>query len=159
MIIPNINKIKNPKQHCYLGHVQLYGNDLFKTIDDVVEYYYSRDAEYNSFEPGCGLLRTCFMERDKNTPLFIKDVYNELNKHVEMFCSVGLIALHGDNGIKWHHDPENVIGMNIIGNTTWFFENDIEIKMTPGDLIYVPKTIKHSVHATEERFTIGFSWL
>lgn len=159
MIIPNIDRIKNPKEYCYLGNIPLYGDDLFKTVDDAVDYYYSRNDEYNSFESKYNLLRTRYMELDNNTPKFIKDVFNELVNHVEIFCTVGLISLHNESGITWHSDPENIIGMNIIGNTTWNFEDGSEIKMTPGDLIYVPKGVMHNVHATQERFTIGFAWI
>jgi quercetin dioxygenase-like cupin family protein len=161
MIIPNIDRIKYPKEYCYLGNIPLYGDDLFKTVDDAIDYYYSRDKEYNRFIPKSKLLMARSMEKDSNTPVIIKDVYNELNKHIKMYCTVGLISSsegNEKNGIGWHRDREHVMGMNIIGNTTWVFRDGNEIKMGPGDLIYVPKGIEHKVYANEERFTIGFIW-
>lgn len=58
-----------------------------------------------------------------------------------------------------HNDPMDVIYAQFIGSVTWkiFHENESESHiLSPGDIIYVPKSVMHEVTSLTPRAAISF---
>ncbi len=152
--IPGLEHIRNIRTHAYLGNIELYGSDLFKSMEEVLEYYHSRKHKRNFSKHKVIHLQD--LEEDEVVPTVIKDIFNELGKHFNVHTVAGIIAFDGKNGVDWHTDPCDLIAMNVIGNTTWFFKDDSKVDMKPGDLLYVKENIMHKVVSYEERFCVSF---
>jgi hypothetical protein len=149
---------KKPK---LLGNISLLKNDTFDDMTDVMDFLNtlskSKDKIYRS---EIDMIEAHFLQNQNNCPQIIKDISKDLKKfnpfkNCELDV-VGFIGLNNAIGYDWHYDYCHLIAMNIIGETTWHFKNGDTIKMTPGDLMFVPSPVEHKVVGTTERFTISF---
>ena len=160
-----IKDLKNTNTYHRLGNIPLYGQDMFSNMDDVMDYYYSsRTKSFDFHMSEFSIIKMQDIQHEEKTPQMIKDIFNNLKQFNDPKkggwrggCVAALIGLNNNNGFDYHEDPHHVLTMNIIGNTIWHFKNNEKVLMTPGDLLFVPPAIGHSVSATEERFTVAFA--
>ena len=65
---------------------------------------------------------------------------------------IGFLADESDTGYGWHWDFYDLFAINVVGETIWKFK-DSEIKMIPGDIMFVPSGVRHGVTGLSQRFT------
>ena len=56
-----------------------------------------------------------------------------------------------------HKDTMNVYFWQCQGVTKWIIENDLEVILNPGDLIYIPKGVYHQVVPLSPRLGVSMS--
>ena len=146
----------------HLGNVPLYGTGI-KDMGDVMDWVL--DLQHKKHLSEHPMFELQFLDKDPLCPEVIKDIaehlytfepYKSRPSHVN---TVGLVGLEGIVGFNWHHDVFHIVALNLIGNTTWHFKDHDSIPMKPGDLLFVPSPLKHSVTTdsdTSERFTVSF---
>lgn len=64
-------------------------------------------------------------------------------KDVSAFVILG--ASKNATAFGWHKDDYDIVAVNIIGQTTWEFENGVSVKMDNGDVLYCPRNMEHKV--------------
>lgn len=83
---------------------------------------------------------------------FYKKIYDKY--HIHCFISVS----DEDVGTPWHTDTKNLsylLTINLIGKTTWEFENGIVIDMNPGDAMIQNGSVRHRVLTHGRRVTVA----
>jgi len=69
---------------------------------------------------------------------------------------VGFLADgEGIRGYGWHDDAMHLMALNLVGDTVWDFGNGDKQKMTPGDLMFIPKGMYHEVKGDGIRFSVS----
>jgi mannose-6-phosphate isomerase-like protein (cupin superfamily) len=83
-----------------------------------------------------------------------------LKRPEEPICSAHLyISLTSiSSTFGWHKDTTDVFFVQLLGKMKWEIENDYEYILTPGDMIYVEKSIWHNTIPITPRagVSIGF---
>lgn len=152
------HKLLISKTYKRLGNIPLYGNDMFADMTDVMDFVNSIKKKH--IHHHMAMLQLAMIQHELKCPIMIKEIIKSL-KQYEPYKSrsmnvIGIVGLEGAVGYNWHDDDYHVVAMNIIGNTTWHFRDGNTVDMKPGDLMFVPSPIEHSVVGTTERFTLSF---
>lgn len=80
-------------------------------------------------------------------------------KTVQAFCSM---EEESQVGLSVHDDDSDVLGFNIHGTTSWWYESAIgsgrfhEAVVGPKTLIYMPRGVRHFVEVHGERLSVSF---
>lgn len=150
--------IAKPKTYTHLGNIPLYGECMFSDMDDVMDFVYEDEAKHARLK--LSMFELHYIQDRPNCPIMIKELAATLKKFTpyngHYLDVVGFVGLDGSKGYDWHNDMYHLVAMNIIGDTTWKFKDGNEVKMVPGDLMFVPSPIEHAVVGEGERFTISF---
>jgi quercetin dioxygenase-like cupin family protein len=146
------------KTYKHLGNIPLYGDDMFADMTDVMDFVNNTKKKHSHND--MAMFEMHRIQDKSKCPIMIKEIASEL-KRFKPYLSrsmdvVGFVGLDGAVGYNWHDDDYHLVAMNIIGNTTWHFRDGNTVDMKPGDLMFVPSPIEHSVVGTTERFTISF---
>ena len=146
------------KTYKHLGNIPLYGDNMFADMSDVMDFV--NNHKKKKIRNYIAMFEMHHIQNESKCPIMIKEIASELTKFkpysTRMIDAVGFVGLEGAIGYNWHHDDYHLVAMNIIGNTTWHFRDGNTVDMKPGDLMFVPNPIEHSVVGTTERFTISF---
>jgi quercetin dioxygenase-like cupin family protein len=153
------HKLLISKTYKRLGNIPLYGDDMFADMTDVMDFVNSSN-KHKHIHNHMAMFELAMVQHESKCPIMIKEIASEL-KRFEPYLSrimdvVGFVGLDGAVGYNWHHDYYHLVAMNIIGNTTWHFRDGNTVDMKPGDLMFIPNPIEHSVVGTTERFTLSF---
>jgi mannose-6-phosphate isomerase-like protein (cupin superfamily) len=152
------HKLLISKTYKRLGNIPLYGDDMFADMTDVMDFVNSSKKKH--IHNHMAMFEMHRIQDKSKCPIMIKEIVKSL-KQYEPYKSrsmdvAGLVGLEGAVGYNWHRDIYHLVAMNIIGNTTWHFRDGNTVDMKPGDLMFVPSPIEHSVVGTTERFTLSF---
>ena len=78
--------------------------------------------------------------------------YNMTN--TSMFSS---IDEYTRNGFDYHVDDYEICATNFVGVTEWYFEDGQKFKLDVGDVLYIPKGLRHGVNVlSDERMSVSF---
>lgn len=93
-----------------------------------------------------------------NIPIFrpfLDYIMSNLNDVFKMGQLDFFYSLKGEVGVA-HEDGENVI---IIGikNVTYYHLDNVDLQVSPGDLLFIPKKILHHAFSSRERIILSFS--
>jgi hypothetical protein len=158
-ILHNLLLNKLPK---YLGNISLDNEDIFTDMTEVMDFLnnnYDINSRRNNTHLSMIEIHRIWQKPD--CPKLIKDISTHL-KNFNPFKNrklhtIGIIGLENSVGYDWHYDYYHIVAMNIIGETTWYFRDNDEVKMKPGDLMFIPSPIEHKVIGSGERFSLTFS--
>jgi mannose-6-phosphate isomerase-like protein (cupin superfamily) len=154
-----INDLLLTKSYKHLGNISLDNEDVFKDIGEVVDFVNYFPKHNKEARAGLSMMEIHELHEDPKCPKLII----ELAEYIKTFKPydkrlnvVGFLGFENSIGYRWHSDEYHIIAMNIIGETTWYFRDGNEVKMKPGDLLFIPSPVEHQVDGSGERFTLGF---
>lgn len=157
MIFPNFSNIprliQDHRRHFYGngGAVDAAIEDIFEWVDLVV------DGDVTA-RPNLRMYEFHRLENYDFTYPFLKLLKFKLDKIPQMReCQiVGFLAADEKvAGYGWHDDAMHLLAFNLIGNTVWDFGNGDKQKMTPGDMMFIPKGMYHQVKGDDIRFSVS----
>jgi len=107
----------------------------------------------------------------KNNVCFIQDCsrvnykINKIAENLEYFskqsCDAHIFFSLKDNqedtdGFGMHSDVSNNFIIQVEGTTCFTVENKFDVKLGPGDCVYVPLGVRHMARSLEKRLSISF---
>ena len=154
-----INDLLLTKSYKYLGNISLVNEDIFKDIDDVMDFINHFNEEEKDLKSNLSMMEIHNINNDPNCPKLILELAEYIKKikpYNKRLNIVAFLGFENSIGYRWHDDDYHIIAMNIIGETTWNFRDGNKIKMKPGDLLFIPSPVEHQVDGSGERFSLGF---
>lgn len=168
--IPDL--VKNHERY-YYGQVNIdaeYPQDL----DEIWNWTLSLPKEDVSKRVTLRMFELHRLEQQNFTSPILIEIHKRLNSITEMTVSprpmvkgeysngncvqiVGFLAADEQcEGYGLHADNMHLVAFNVIGSTVWTFEDGSTQHMQPGDAMFVPGGMKHTVNGYGERFTVSF---
>lgn len=145
------------KYQLHLGNIQKDYPEV--DLEDILDFAYENESlDDIHTRPELRMFEFSRLENRDWTPKILLDLLEDV-KQVEFMhdCSiVGFLADESDTGYGLHFDYFDLFAINVIGESIWQFENE-EIKMIPGDVMFVPAGLEHQVIGLTPRFTASIT--
>jgi homogentisate 1,2-dioxygenase len=143
--------LKNKFTYSKLGSFNYPAYDL----DFLLNSMMSCSSDDLKFREHLNMYELHRLEKYSWAPEFLLDLLHSCNQ-INMMKGSSIISFASeetDTGYNWHDDLFDLVVTNVVGETTWYFEDNTQIDMKPFDVMFVPKGLKHRVTGHSARFT------
>lgn len=150
--IPNL--VKEMKPH-FFGNLNA-PKEHFPTIQEIHNWMDFLDDGDIHLKPGVRIFEMHRLQNYDFCPIVLKDLRAALGAYPEMKDRNIVCFLPHDrfvDGYNWHDDKFHLVSINLVGDTTWYFRDGSEQRMTPGDCMLIPEGLEHTVKGEDIRFT------
>ena len=144
-------KAKNSFKYAYLGNVS-YSEQY--DLDELLNNIMTSESGDIKYRQRLNMYEIHRVQKYYWCHQYLIDLLNSCNNSIienpDIIC---FAADDIDVGYDWHDDLFDIIATNVVGESTWYFENGDEVHMKPFDLLFVPKGLRHTVKGHTPRFT------
>jgi len=126
------------------------------------EYIVNGGVAFNRGMAYAQIRDASFHDKYKKVSSFFNEVFNDISPGGGVYLDL----IFGREKVNFHPDPSDNLHWQIIGITTWEFKKnelqenpDSTIKLYPGDIVFIPDGLWHSVYSNTPRcgMTIPYS--
>jgi len=136
----------------FLGNIGAPRDHFPEDIDHVFEYLdMLKEGDYHSRD-FLRMFELHRLEQYEWCPKVLMTLYNAVDFQPKSIVSF-LACDEEVVGYGWHDDSFDLVAINVIGNSTWFFKDGSQQLMTPGDMLFVPEGVRHTVEGNGYRYT------